>query len=95
MLNILKVGSAIKFKGFLRNLGKVSGMRQGYFSSAKVNYNRGQEIRRAEDSEALMPQFSVFDLTIVSIDDELPTMGYHRSGHHHLHSNMRYSVKQP
>ena len=43
----------------------------------------------------MMPWFSVFDLNILKLEDELPTKGHHRSSHHHLHEHMRYSVKHP
>ena len=41
-----------------------------------------------------MPWFTVFDLTVVKLDDELPTEGYNRKNSHHLHKNMRYSIKK-
>lgn len=88
----MRVGSDIKFKGFLRNLGKVS----EHFAR-----NNGRLIRTSVDTsgesenggEMLMPWFTVFEIEVVKQIDELPTAGYNRQGHHHLHRDGRYKVK--
>ena len=85
-LNLLRVGSDIKFKGFLRSMGKVG-----------EHYSRGNNVNRfkdGDDGELIMPLFSVFDIEIVRQIDELPTDGYNRNSHHHFHKNMRYDVKK-
>ena len=41
-----------------------------------------------------MPWFTVFDISVVRLNDELPTDGHNRKSHHHLHNDMRYTVKK-
>lgn len=92
-LDRLRVGSDIKFKGFLKNLGKVE---EQYRQSRSSGVHRSNSQANLEDfsDEFLMPMFTVFDLDVVRLDDELPTEGYNRKTHHHLHKDMRYSVKK-
>ena len=85
-LDQMRVGSDIKFKGFLRNLGKGSDRSK---STRQRQYQKSND--KAED-EMLMPMFTVFELEVVRQFDELPTEGYNRKGHHHLHKNVRYSI---
>lgn len=70
-------------------------MGHGYFRGGRTRDNRNNNQANSKKIEELMPWFSVFDLSVVKLDDELPTKGYHRTSHHHLHDNMRYSVKKP
>lgn len=85
-LDMLKVGSDIKFKGFLKNLGGVSEQ-----FGRKSLISKPQKVE--DKGEKLMPWFTAFDINVVKQIDELPTQGQNRQGHHHLHENMRYSVK--
>ena len=89
-LDQMRVGSDIKFKGFLRALGGES-----------ENGNRNQFSKKyqkttAEDNggETMMPWFTVFDITVVRQIDELPTDERNRKSHHHLHKDVRYSINK-
>ena len=55
----MRVGSDIKFKGFLRNLGKGSDRSK---STRQRQYQKSND--KAED-EMLMPMFTVFELEVV------------------------------
>ena len=68
-LDMLKVGSDIKFKGFLKNLGRVSEQ----FGRNSLISNRNQKVE--DKGERLMPWFTAFDITVVKQIDELPTQG--------------------
>ena len=80
----MRIGSDVKFKGFLRNLGK---------GSDRKSISRQRNVKsNSDDDEILMPMFTVFELEIVKQFDELPTNGNNRKGHHHLHKDVRYSI---
>ena len=84
-LDRLKVGSDIKFKGFLRNLGKADDQYRGNNKPA----NSG-----AESDDKLMPWFTTFEIEVVREVDELPTDNSNRKRHHHQHKDIRYSVTE-
>ena len=74
VLNKLKVGSDIRFTGYLRNIGLLAGHR----------------LETQHDGKK-MPTFAVFDLEIVSLEDELKTDLFARKSHHHVHKEGRYN----
>ena len=87
-LERLKVGSDIKFRGFLHNLGRASDQFKG-------NYKRnGNPDNNEEGDDKLMPWFTTFSIEIVQEVDELPTDNSNRKRHHHPHKDIRYAVNQ-
>lgn len=73
----LQVGSDIRFKGYLRNIGILSGHR----------------IETNHDGKK-MPTFSVFEIEIVQLVDELKTEKYSNRKHHHVHKEGRYDAQK-
>lgn len=67
-------------------------MEEQYRQSKSVHRSNSKNTDDFSD-EFLMPMFTVFDLEVVKLDDELPTEGFNRKTHHHLHKDMRYTVK--
>ena len=73
-LEKLHVGSDIKFKGYLKDIGLLA----------------GHQIETNHDGKK-MPTFSVFELEVIKVDDDLATDLYARKSHHHVHKEGRYS----
>lgn len=72
----MKVGSDIRFKGYLRNIGILAGHR----------------VETSHDGKK-MPTFSVFEIEVVQLEDEIATESYGaRKTHHHVHKEGRYGA---
>ena len=76
----------------MKNLGKIE---EQYRRSRTVSRQSVKSPDTADPSDEFsMPMFQVFEVEVVRQYDSLPTDGYNRKSHHHLHKDMRYSLKK-